>query len=253
MKRTYLFLFIIFVFIIMWGAKFGKKARYVVATSPNNPPMEMVDTDKNISGFDIDVISRIAEHQKITIKFVPVLKENIYHGLIDESYDIAISSLTLRAAAGSAESMNIIFSEPYLEIGEVVVISEDFERYTGPESLRGLWIGISQDSPSGQLFTEDFGINTKEYINIENAFEDMASGKIHALSINLPHASRMVNLNDEYRGIFKIIPEPITSEKYVIAVKKGNTKLLSMINSGLEALKNDGTLESLIDTWFFTE
>jgi polar amino acid transport system substrate-binding protein len=252
-KRTYLFIFIVLLFIITSSAKFGKKTRYIVATSPNNPPMEMVDTEKDISGFDIDVISRIAENQKINIKFVPVMKENIYRGLIDESYDIAISSLTLRAEARSAESMDIIFSEPYMEIGEVVVISEDFTGYTGPESLRGLWIGISQDSLSGQVFEEVFEINTKVYLDIENAFEDMASGKINAISINLPHASRMVNLNDEYKGIFKIIPEPITSEKYVIAVKKGNTKLLSMINAGLEELKNDGTLESLIDTWFFAE
>ena len=93
MKRTYLFLFIALVFVIMSGVKFGKKERYIVATSPNNPPMEMVDTEKSIIGFDIDVISHIAEYQKINIKLVPVLKENIYRGLIDESYDIAISSL----------------------------------------------------------------------------------------------------------------------------------------------------------------
>jgi polar amino acid transport system substrate-binding protein len=237
----------------MPGAKFGKKEQYIVATSPNNPPMEMVDVEKNIIGFDIDVISRIAEYQKLDIKLVPVLKENIYHGLIDESYAIAISSLTLRNAAGSAESMDIIFSEPYMEIGEVVVISEDFEGYTGLESLRGLWVGIAQGSPSGRVLEGDFEINIKEYKNIENSFEDMASGKIHAISINLPQASRMVNLNDEYRGIFKIIPEPVSSEKYVIAVKKRDTKLLSLINEGIKKIKNDGTLDTLIDTWFFTE
>jgi ABC-type amino acid transport substrate-binding protein len=252
-RRIYLFVFIILFLILLTGEKFGRKERYVVATSPNNPPMEMVGSEKNITGFDIDVIAAIAEYQKINIKLVPVLKENIYLGLIDGSYDIAVSSLTLRNAAGSAESMDITFSDPYMEIGEVIVISEDFEGYTGLESLRGLWVGVAQGSPSGKMLAADFGINIKEYDNIENAFEDMASGKISAVSINLPQASRMVNLNDEYRGIFKIIPEPVTTEKYVIAVKKGNTRLLALINEGIKEIKKDGTLDSLIDTWFFAE
>jgi polar amino acid transport system substrate-binding protein len=239
--------------VILAGAKFWKSRRYIVATSPHNPPMEMIDAEKSIVGFDIDVISAIASYQKINIKLVPVLRENIFHGLLDGSYDIAISSLALRDAEGSAESMDINFSDPYMEIGEVIVISEDFEGYTGLESLRGLWVGVAKGSPAGKILAADFGINIKEYDDIKNAFEDMASGKINAISINLPQASRMVNLSDEYRGIFKIIPDPVTSEKYVIAVKKGNPKLLSLINAGIEQIKQDGTLDSLIDTWFFAK
>jgi ABC-type amino acid transport substrate-binding protein len=253
MKKTVLIAVAALLLLFTTGAKLSRKERYTVGTVPSNPPMEMVDEEQRIIGFDIDVMKEIAERTNISIRLVPVLKENIYRGIIDESYDIVISSLTLPDGTSFPELPQIIFSEPYMEIGEVVVISEDFIPYTGLESLEGKRIGTLQNAPSKSILTERYSAVLQEYDGMEAAFEDMARGTIDVIVCDLPLASRMVHLNDEYRNIFKIVPEPLTRKRYVIAVKKGNTDLLSTINAGIDKIKTDGTLEELIGRWFFPE
>ena len=114
-----------------------KKSRYIVATSPSTPPLVMIDKEKDIIGFDIDVIEQIAILADINIKIIPVLKGNLLYGLIDETHDIAIASITHPKGTSPADVLEIEYSKPYLEIGEVLVLSEDF---SGFNSLFRLFI-----------------------------------------------------------------------------------------------------------------
>ena len=227
-----------------------EKKKYIVAVSPNKPPMEMIDEQKRIVGFDIDVIETIAERMNISIKIIPVLKSNLFPGLLNETYDIAISSITV-SEPGLSEIIGIDYSKPYLEIGDVIVTSEDFEEYSGPESLKGRIVGVREDSKSKQVLKNYTGITIKEYKNIDQAFEDMATDRIHAVCVDLPTAAAYVKHNIEYRAIFKIHPQPITSEKYIIILKTGNTSLLNKINTEIDKMKKDSTLNTLIKKWFF--
>jgi polar amino acid transport system substrate-binding protein len=234
-------------------SRFFKKARYIVATSPSTPPLVMLDADKDIIGFDIDVINQIALRMDMNVKIIPVLKTNLLYGLIDETYDIAIASITLPAEASEAESPEIDYSDPYLEIGEVIVLSEDFGEYSGFDDLADKIVGIEKGSESKRVLGRQKGITVREYAEIEYAYEDIALGKIDAISVDLPHAVQTVYLSDEYNRILKIQPEPVTKKQYVIAVKSGSNILLNQINSGLEKIKKDGSLEMLVEKWFFAQ
>ncbi|MGQ9615176.1 MAG: substrate-binding periplasmic protein [Spirochaetota bacterium] len=227
-----------------------EKKRYIVAVSPNKPPMEMIDEQKRIVGFDIDVIEAIAERMNISIKIIPVLRSNLFPGILNETYDIAISSITV-SEPGLSEIIGIDYSKPYLDIGDVIVTSEDFEEYSGPESLKGKIVGIREESKSRQILKNYGGITIREYKNIEQAFEDMATEKINAVCIDLPTAAAFVKHNIEYKAIFKIHPNPITSENYIVILKTGNTALLNKINTGIDRIKKDGSLHALAEKWFF--
>lgn len=226
------------------------RKRYIVAVSPNRPPMEMINEEKSIVGFDIDVIEALAERMDLNIRIIPVLRSNLFPGLLDETYDMAISAIT-PSEPGFADITGIDYSKSYLDLGDVIVTSEDFEEYTGPESLKGKIVGLREGSQSKQVLMGLGGITVREYKNVEQAFEDMATEKIHALSVDLPTAVQFVNHNIEYKEIFKIHPYPLTSAKYVIAVKSGNAALLNKINTGIDKMKKDGSLNALIDKWFF--
>jgi polar amino acid transport system substrate-binding protein len=252
MKKSAYVIIALLVIAVTVGAKISKKQRLTVGTVPYNPPMEMVGEENQITGFDIDVMNLIADRQKISVSFVPVLKENIYRGLVDGTYDIAISSITLDAATSRPEFTELNFSDPYLEIGEVLVVSEDFGSYTGPGSLESKSVGILRDGEAGSLLKKEYGALLVVYNDIEAAFEDMARGAIEAIACSLPTASRMVHLNSDYRGIFRIDPQPLTGARYVIAVRKENTELLSRINAGISQIKENGSLQELIVGRFFT-
>ncbi len=250
---------LLFAVILMIGvvtnscARILKKGRYIVATSPRTPPFVMLDADKDIIGFDIDVINQIALRMDMNIKIIPVLQTNLLYGLIDETYDIAIASIILPAEASEAENPEINYSDPYLEIGEVIVLSEDFGEYSGLDDLTNKKVGIEKGSDSKRVLGRQKGIAIREYTEIKNAYEDIALGKIDALSADLPNAVQTVHFSDEYNRILKIQPEPVTRKQYVIAVKSGHNILLNKINSGIEKMKKDGSLEMLVEKWFFTQ
>lgn len=251
MKKPAYVIIAVLLLTVTVGAKIPKQ-RLTVGTVPYNPPMEMMGEEKQITGFDIDVMNLIADRQKLSVSFVPVLKENIYRGLVDGTYDIAISSITLTAAPSWPEFTKLNFSDPYLEIGDVVVVSEDFVSYTGPRSLEGKPVGVLRDGESAVLLKKEYGALVKVYDVIEAAFEDMARGTIEAIACPLPAASRMVHLNEEYRGIFRIDPQPLTAARYVIAVRKDDIELLSRINAGISQVSENGSLHELIAGRFFT-
>ena len=47
----------------------------------------------------------------------------------------------------------------------------------------------------------------------------------------------------------KILDTEFTNEDYAIGVAKGNTALLDAINGALAELKDDGTLQSIVDKY----
>ena len=255
LKKIILFLFMIISTInIISCSRFSfKKSRYIVATSPSAPPLVMIDKEKDIIGFDIDVIEQIAILADINIKIIPVLKGNLLYGLIDETHDIAISSITHPKGTSPSDVLEIDYSKPYLEIGEVLVFSEDFSGFNSLDDLENKTVGVNKNAESKKVFQDHGNIRVKEYSQIEEALEDMALGKIQAICIDLPTAVQLVGLNGEYRRIFKIYPEPVTLTEYVIAVKRGNNSLLNTINTGIEKMKKDGSLDMLIDKWFFSK
>ena len=55
-------------------------------------------------------------------------------------------------------------------------------------------------------------------------------------------AHELVESNEE----LEVLSVPLFTDKYAIAVKKGNTKLLNKINSTLERLMKEGKIEEYI-------
>ena len=69
----------------------------------------------------------------------------------------------------------------------------------------------------------------------------VAAGKVDAAVIDQDPAKMYVAGNER----LEILPEPLTSESYAIAVRKGDTVLLQDINDTIAALKASGKLEEI--------
>ena len=67
----------------------------VVATDATWPPMEMVDENKEIVGFDIDLMKAAAEAGGFTVEFQNTAWDGIWAGLAAGEYDAIMSSVTI--------------------------------------------------------------------------------------------------------------------------------------------------------------
>ena len=216
----------------------------VVATDATWPPMEYVNEDREIVGYDIDLMNAIAEKAGFEVEFRNVAWDGIFAGLAAGEYDAVISSVTIT----DERRENYDFSEPYINAGQIVVVRAE-SGITGPDDLQGYVVG-AQISTTGAFAIQDMeGVELREYDEVGLAFEDLVAGRIDAVVCDTPVAADFALQRDEYRAALKIVGEAFTDEYYGILVQKGNTELLDKINEGLAAVQAEGLDQDLEAEW----
>jgi polar amino acid transport system substrate-binding protein len=221
-----------------------KQDKIVVATDATWPPMEYLDEDKNIVGFDIDLMNAIAKEAGFEVEFRNVAWDGIFAGVSAGEYDAIISSVTITDERREAYD----FSEPYINAGQIVVVAMDSE-VDGPDALGGMTVG-SQIGTTGAMAMQEKGdVTVKEYDDIGLAFEDLVAGRIDAVVCDTPVAADFALQREEYKAKLKIAGEPFTDEWYGIVVKKGNSKLVEMLNDGLKKVQDKGLDKEFEAKW----
>ncbi len=67
----------------------------MIATDATWPPMEYIDENSDLVGFDVDLINAIAEEVGLTIELKNTAWDGIFAGLANGAYDAIISSVTI--------------------------------------------------------------------------------------------------------------------------------------------------------------
>jgi len=221
------------------------KLHITIGSDATWPPMEMVDENKEIVGFDIDLMNAAAEAGGFTVEFKNTAWDGIFAGLAAGEYDAVMSSVTITEER--KETMD--FSVPYINAGQILVVPSETSGVTTLTDLKGKAVG-AQIGTTGSFEIEKVeGVELKTYDEIGLAFEDMANGRIDALVADTPVAADFALMNPNYKDKFKIVGKPFTDEFYGVAVKKGNKEILDAVNKGLEAVLDSDTYEKIEDKW----
>ena len=217
-----------------------------VGTDATWPPMEFINEDKELVGFDIDLMNAIAEAAGFEVEFQNTAWDGIFAGLGSGDYDAVISSVTI--TEDRKETMD--FSEPYLNAGQVLVVRMDGpDEVPSLDEVEGAVLGAQIGTTGAILIQETEGVELRTYDELGLAIEDLANGRIDGVVADTPIAADYALQNENYQDTLKIVGDPFTEELYGIAVKKGNDEVLSKINEGLKKVKADGTIEDLKDKW----
>ena len=104
-----------------------------------------------------------------------------------------------------------------------------------------------QLSTTGDIYAkDDFGEeNVEEYNKGADAVMALTSGKIDAVIIDNQPAKSFVETTD---GL-QILDTDYVQEDYAAAIQKGNTDLLNAVNGALKELKEDGTIQKILDKY----
>ena len=119
------------------------------------------------------------------------------------------------------------------------------------EDLADKTIGV-QTGTTGDLQATDVVENDSQmsrYNKGADAIQALKNGKLDCVVIDSQPAEKFVEANDD----LKIIDGIFDDEQYAIAVKKGNSELLSDLNTALSELKEDGTIESIMSNYIGDE
>ena len=120
---------------------------------------------------------------------------------------------------------------------------------TSIQDLTGKKIG-TQLGTTGSIYAEDIeNASVQTFIKGRDAISALKQKKVDAVIIDSEPAKVFVSEN---QGL-KILPEPFLQEEYSIAYNKDNTELGTKIDTALETLKENGTLEEIKTHWIGDE
>ena len=244
MKRLFCFALIGLVLCsLVLGGCATKPTKIRIATDATWPPFESVNEQtKEIEGFDIDLMTAIAEKAGLEIEFVNVAWDPLLAGIAQCQYDAAISAMTIT----EERKKQFLFSDPYFYAGQIVTVHIDNTEIASKHDLSGKVVG-AQIGTTGSFEVEKIGGATlKTYDDIGLAMQDLMNKQIDAVVADNPLALGYVGENPDK---LKTVGEVFTDENYGIAVCKTKADLVAKINQGLKAVKDEGLIEQLVEKW----
>ena len=120
---------------------------YVFASDVAWAPMEFVDENGDMVGFDIDLMAAIAEEAGFEYEIRNTAWDGIFAGLANGAYDGVISSVTITDDRKKAMD----FSEPYINAGQVLIVRKELNGVTTLADMKGMKVGVQNGT------TGDFG------------------------------------------------------------------------------------------------
>ena len=221
---------------------------YLVGTEPTFPPFQMTDERTGeIIGFDIDLITAIAENQGFEVQIQSLGFDGLIPALQSGQIDIIASGMTIT----EARSLEVQFSDPYINAGLALAVLDNNDSIESVNDLEGKTVGV-QIGTTGAIQAEELleagkidGIRTFNTIDV--VMMELINGGVDAVINDLPVTIAYIN---KQPGTIKIVGDTLTSESYGFAVRLEDQELIAKINAGLAELIESGFYEELIAEYF---
>ena len=208
--------------------------KLILATEAGFAPYEYYQ-DGEIVGVGIDIAREIA----LSLGKELVIK--------DVSFDFIINEIKSGKSDIGAAGMSITkerleevdFSVEYAVSNQVVIVPMD-SKITSIDQISNqriaVQLGTVADSYVNKNYKDATVIRQKKYLSM---VEDLKAGKVDLIIMDLLPASEIVKSND---GL-NILDEYLFTDKYGMAIKKGNKELLDKVNDVLTRLMSEGKIE----------
>lgn len=219
--------------------------KLIMSTNAAFPPYEMTTDAGEFEGIDIETAQAIADKLGLELQ------------IDDMDFDAALlavqqgkSDMVMAGVTVTDERQNVMdFTDSYATGIQSIIVKEDSD-IASVDDLAGKKIG-TQRGTTGYLYcSDDFGDeNVVAYDNGLTAVQMLNNGQVDCVVIDNAPAKEFVAANP---GL-KLLDTAYVEESYAIGVGKGNTELKDAINTALEELKADGTLQAIVDKYITAE
>ena len=215
-----------------------------MGTNAAFPPYEYYEGD-TVVGIDAEIAQAIAEKLGLTLEIVDMDFNSIITAVQSGKVDVGIAGMTV----DPEREKNVDFTDSYATGVQVVIVTEDSD-IASVDDLEGKLIGAQEGTTGWSYCSEDYGDDMViPYTNGATAVQALLDGKVDCVVIDQQPALSFVEANE---GL-KILETEYTVEDYAIAVSKDNTALRDAINTALNELIEDGTVQGILDKYITAE
>ncbi|MBI4317211.1 MAG: amino acid ABC transporter substrate-binding protein [Chloroflexi bacterium] len=217
----------------------------VVGIDPSYPPFESLDAEGNLIGYDVDLAVELARRLGVRASFVSLDIGSIHDALLANKLDVIVSSLP----PFPEYTRQIAYSLPYFNAGQVLVLGPHSGDLDGVGDLSGRALGVESGSTADlemrKLAATVPDLSIVSFTTPDAALADLRVGKLDAVV-----ADAVTALEWRARsGGLRIVPEPLTVEPFVVALRRADALLLQEVDRVLAEVEQDGTQTALHVRW----
>lgn len=217
----------------------------VVGSSATYRPFAFENPNKEIVGYDVDMIKAIAQKAGLKIRIVNTPWTGIFAALNNGDVDIVVSGVTIN----DKRKQSYDFTAPYFEARQLIAVPKD-STVKSLKDLAGKKIGVVTASSGDDTASREFGKTNPDIRRFENTptvISELANGGVDAaIGDNGVIAFRV----QEHKNLKTVDDPSFPKEYFGIVVKQGNKALLDKLNTGLAQVKADGTYAQVYKKWF---
>ena len=228
-----------------------ESGKLIMSTNAQFPPYEMVaDGEGAYAGFegiDVEIAAALANKLNLELVIDDMDFDSALMAVQEGRSDMVLAGLTYREDRDQVMD----FSTSYATGVQVVIVKEGSD--VNMDNLGEYMIGC-QRGTTGYIYASDTPENggygedhVLAYDNGALAVQALINGQIDAVIIDNGPAQAYVAAN-EGKGLTILDGEWVV-EDYCLAVDEGNTELLEALNTALEELIADGTVQAIIDKY----
>jgi polar amino acid transport system substrate-binding protein len=217
---------------LRWGGDAEGGAPYLLP-NPKNP--------REIIGFEIDLMDAVGKQLNRKSVFVQNQWDGLIPGLQRGNYDLAVNGIEIT----DDRKQQVNFSIPYYACGEQLSVRVGENSINSLADLKGKVVGTLKASLAQRILEREGGIEVRSYENQNNAYDDLALGRLQAVLMDWPIAVYYSKPNPK----LKFVGPSVERMEYGIAVRKEDTELLKQVNDGLLALIKSGELRRIYEKW----
>lgn len=218
----------------------------IVGFDQDFPPMGFVGDDGEYTGFDLELAQEVAKCLGLEYKAQPIAWDSKDMELESGNIDCIWNGFTM-----TGREDDYTWTEPYMANQQVFVVANDSD-INSQADLAGKIVEVQADSSAEAALKEapELTATFKELLttaDYNTAFMDLEQGAVDAIAMDVIVAGYQIQ---QRNADFKILDDSLSEEEYGVGFKKGNTELRDKVQSTLEEMAEDGTLQEVSEKWF---
>jgi polar amino acid transport system substrate-binding protein len=221
-----------------------------VGTETEFAPFDFIDAGKHV-GLNVDLFDEIGKELGVKIEWVTLPWDGVLPGLEAKKFDIVAGPATIT----KARMEHYVFSAPIAEATVAIMKRAGDKSINKPEDIAGKTIGGAKATAQlAQLkaFGEKLkgGVTIKEYVGFNEAYADLAAGRIVAVGNSLPNIAFVAKQRPDTFAV--VLPTFGVKTYFGYIGRKGDDdkSLMAAVDAALVKMKKDGRMAALQKKWF---
>ena len=229
----------------------AEEKTFTVGFDAEFPPYGYRADNGEYVGFDLDLAQEVCDRKGWTLKKQPINWDSKDMELESGAIDCIWNGFTI-----DGREDKYTWSTPYVDNSQVVSVKKD-SPINKLDDLKGKNVTVQADSSALAAFKGDDATDENKALaasfkslqqvaDYNTAFLNLDSGMSDAVCMDIGVANYQIKSRGD---AFRMLDERVSSEKYGVGFKLGNTELRDEVQAVLYEMKKDGKFDEIAKKW----